>query len=272
MTGRSGMEIERDARVLATDGDLGRVTHVVVDRQTREVTEIVVDSGGQELLIPASAIASADGNTVRLRGTRSQLGAHRFDRDEFHGIDEERAEAESAQRAARGGAPLQAASEDEVVIGGVQQAPVQPMQPVQPARAAEEIAVPVAEERLHVAKQQAELGQILVRKRVVQEQVSVPVELMREEVHVQQRDVAERPAQAGDQLFQEGTIRVPVRGEEAIIQKEAVVTGEVVIDKERVVEQQQISDTVRKEQVEVEERTVSADTPARRRRTDGTTR
>ena len=117
-----------------------------------------------------------------------------------------------------------------------------------------EIHVPVAEERLGVAKQQVELGQVEIHKEVIQEQVSVPVELMREEVHVQQRDITDRPVAATDDLFQEGVIRVPVRGEEAVVTKEAVVTGEVVIDKERIVERQEVADTVRKERVEVDER------------------
>ena len=44
-----------------------------------------------------------------------------------------------------------------------------------------------------------------------------------------------RPLQAGDldNAFDEGTIRVPVRGEEVVAQKEAVVTGEVVINREQ---------------------------------------
>jgi uncharacterized protein (TIGR02271 family) len=116
-----------------------------------------------------------------------------------------------------------------------------------------EIRVPVAEERLNVEKRQAELGEVQLRKTVEQEQVSVPVELQREEVRVDQRDVADRPVQAGDQVFQEGTIRVPVRGEEAIVTKEAVVTGEVVIEKERTTEREQITDTIRRERVEVDE-------------------
>ena len=116
-----------------------------------------------------------------------------------------------------------------------------------------EIRVPVAEERLNVEKRQAELGEVQLRKTVEQEQVSVPVELQREEVHVERRDVGDRPVQAGDQVFQEGTIRVPVRGEEAVVSKEAVVTGEVVVEKERTTERQQIADTVRRERVEVDE-------------------
>ncbi len=118
-----------------------------------------------------------------------------------------------------------------------------------------EVRVPVHEERLDVDKRQAELGEVQVRKTVEQEQQTVPVELRREEVHVEQRDVADRPATETDTAtaFQEGTIRVPVRGEEAVVSKEAVVTGEVVIDKEQTTERQEVTDTVRRERVEVDE-------------------
>jgi uncharacterized protein (TIGR02271 family) len=113
--------------------------------------------------------------------------------------------------------------------------------------------VPVAEERLTVGKRAAELGEVQVRKTVTEEQQTVPVTLQREEVRVQERDVPDRPLQPGDDAFKEGTIRVPVRGEEAVVAKEAVVTGEVVIDKTRTTEQRQVSDTVRKQRVDVDE-------------------
>jgi len=79
--------------------------------------------------------------------------------------------------------------------------------------------------------------------------------VMREEVHVERVDVADRPIAAGDMpdAFKEGTIRVPVRGEEVVAQKQAFVTGEVVIERERTTETQTVSDTVRKERVEVDE-------------------
>jgi uncharacterized protein (TIGR02271 family) len=118
-----------------------------------------------------------------------------------------------------------------------------------------QVRVPVREERLEVEKRPVELGAVEVRKTVETEQQTVPVELEREEVHVEQRDVPNRPASEADLsgAFQEGTIRVPVRGEEAVARKEAVVTGEVVIDKERATETQRVTDTLRKERVEVDE-------------------
>jgi len=70
-----------------------------------------------------------------------------------------------------------------------------------------------------------------------------------------QRDVADRPATEADlaNAFEEGTLRVPVRGEEAVARKETVVTGEVVIDKTRTTETQRVTDTIRKERVDVDD-------------------
>ena len=117
---------------------------------------------------------------------------------------------------------------------------------------ADEARIPVAEERLNVEKRPAELGEVRAHKTVTEEEQTVPVELEREEVRVEQRNIDDRPATGGD-LFQEGTITVPVRGEEAVVQKEAVVTGEVVIGKERTTERQEVGGTVRRERVEADQ-------------------
>jgi uncharacterized protein (TIGR02271 family) len=116
--------------------------------------------------------------------------------------------------------------------------------------------VPVREEQLRVERRPADIGEVQVRKDVVTEQQTVPVELQREEVRVERHDVAERPLAEGELagVFEEGTIRIPVRGEEAVARKDVVVTGEVVIDKTRTSETQQVTGTVRKEQVQVDER------------------
>lgn len=118
-----------------------------------------------------------------------------------------------------------------------------------------EIRVPVREERLDVEKRQGEMGSVDIRKEVTAEQVNVPVDLRREEVNVHRENVSDRPVAAGDapDAFKEGTIRVPVRGEEAVAHKETFVTGEVVIDRDVETERQTITDTVRKEHVDVDE-------------------
>ena len=116
-----------------------------------------------------------------------------------------------------------------------------------------EARIPLAEERLDVEKREGQIGEVELRKTVEQEQVSVPVDLEREEVEVRQVDTDDRPVRAGEDVFEEGTLRVPVRGEEAVARKEAVVTGEVVVDKERTSEREAVGGTVRRERVAVDE-------------------
>jgi uncharacterized protein (TIGR02271 family) len=118
-----------------------------------------------------------------------------------------------------------------------------------------EVRVPVREEQLDVEKRQGQMGSVDIHKTVESEQVNVPVDLRHEEVTVNRVNVPDRPVSVGDapDAFKEGTIRVPVRGEEVMARKEAVVTGEVVVDRDVVTERETVSDTVRKEHVDVDE-------------------
>ncbi len=68
---------------------------------------------------------------------------------------------------------------------------------------ADEARPPVAEEQSHSGMRPAEPGDVRAHKRVVEEEQTVPVELEREAVRVEQREVADRPA-GGEELFQEG--------------------------------------------------------------------
>jgi len=116
-----------------------------------------------------------------------------------------------------------------------------------------EIRVPVVAEQLEVGKREVDLGEVEIRRRVVEEEQSVPVTLRREEVTVRQVDTPNRPLRPGEEVFEEGTVRVPVRGEEAVVAKEAVVTGEVVVEKEAKTEERTVSDTVRRTEVDFDE-------------------
>ena len=59
-------------------------------------------------------------------------------------------------------------------------------------------------------------------------------ETAREHVTVEEREVPERPiADSVDVPFQPATIRIPVRGEELVVERRTVVAREVVVTKER---------------------------------------
>jgi len=116
-----------------------------------------------------------------------------------------------------------------------------------------EVRIPLAEERLAVGIRAVELGDVEVRKTVEAEPVSVPIELRRDQVEVRLVDVEERPAMIGEGMdaFREETIRVPIRGEEVIVSKEAVVTGEVAVSRTQIGEHHTITDVLRQEVVNV---------------------
>ncbi len=112
--------------------------------------------------------------------------------------------------------------------------------------------LPVVEETLKVGKRDIEQGGVRVHTRVTETPVNESVSLHEERVDVERRPV-DRPVSDADQAFREGTIEVTARSEEAVVSKQARVVEEVVVSKESSERTQQISDTVRRTDVEVEQ-------------------
>ena len=121
-------------------------------------------------------------------------------------------------------------------------------------KAGETIDVALREEQLKVGKRTVEAGAVRLRKIIRTEVVNQPVELKHEEIVVERVPASEiRAGGAGDIAAFEGKdIPVPLRKEEAVVAKEAVVTGAVRVRKTEDVETQTVSDTVRKEDVQVD--------------------
>ena len=118
-------------------------------------------------------------------------------------------------------------------------------------KAAEEIQIVLHEEQLRVGKREVSGGDVQIRKTVRTEQVNAPVELHRDDVTIERVTAGDvRDVNTAD-AFKEGTIEVNLTREEAVVSKEAHVTGAVRVKKTVVSETQTVSDTVRKEDVEV---------------------
>jgi uncharacterized protein (TIGR02271 family) len=112
--------------------------------------------------------------------------------------------------------------------------------------------VPVREEELSATRRPVERGAVRVEKDVVAEEQALEVPVTEERVTVE-RHAVDRDATADDAAFDEGAIEVPVRGEEVDVQKRARVTEEVEIGKEAVGRTERVSDTVRREEVRVDD-------------------
>jgi uncharacterized protein (TIGR02271 family) len=122
------------------------------------------------------------------------------------------------------------------------------------AEGTEEARIPLHEEEVRVGKREVEVGGIRLRKIVRTETVSQPVELEREEVVIE-RVPASEASKAGEAVgrsFAEEEVFIPLRREEAVIEKKDRIREEVRAHKAREIERQQVSETVRKEDVKVE--------------------
>ena len=115
------------------------------------------------------------------------------------------------------------------------------------------IRVPRYEEELRAGTQTVEAGEVEIRKDVVQEQRTIEVPVTREDVEVR-RVAVNREATADDTAFTDSgdTLRVPIREEQVVVSKEPRVVEELEIRKVAHQETQQVSDTVRREEVDVE--------------------
>lgn len=114
-----------------------------------------------------------------------------------------------------------------------------------------DVAVPVREEELIAGTRQNEAGRVRLHKDVVEEQQTINVPVTHEEVTVERFPVQGNAADLGQDAFQARDIDVPVMGEEVITEKRGRVAEEVHLHKQAVTEQQQVTDTVRKERVNV---------------------
>lgn len=115
----------------------------------------------------------------------------------------------------------------------------------------EETRIPLHEEEVKIGKRRVEAGGIRLRKIVRTETVNQPVELEREEIVVERVPASEGRATTGE-AFAEQDVFIPLRREEPVVQKESHVREEVRAHKQTEVERQQVSETVHKEDVEVE--------------------
>ncbi|HYH80587.1 MAG TPA: PRC and DUF2382 domain-containing protein [Longimicrobium sp.] len=111
----------------------------------------------------------------------------------------------------------------------------------------------LSEEELELRKQRVSAGSVEVDKRVETQHVREAVPVMREEVSVERRPLAE-PTTNPDARFEGGEIRVPLMEEEVVVEKRAVAKEELVISKGQVQETQTVEADLRRERAEIHER------------------
>ncbi len=111
-----------------------------------------------------------------------------------------------------------------------------------------------SEEELAVGKRSRETGRARLRKHVVTENVTQTVPVQREEVRIEREPITD--ANAGDATdgpeISEEEHEVVLHEEEVVTEKRTVPKERVSLDKDTVTEEKQVSEEVRKEQIEVD--------------------
>ncbi len=116
----------------------------------------------------------------------------------------------------------------------------------------ENMRMPIVEEQLKAGVRETDAGRARIIKDVRQEQQTIDVPVTHEEVYVSERTV-NRPATAADLTMRERAIEIPLKEQEVVTQKQAIVTGEVNVRKETMTDTERVTDTVRREDVRIED-------------------
>jgi uncharacterized protein (TIGR02271 family) len=112
--------------------------------------------------------------------------------------------------------------------------------------------IPVIEEELKVGKREVSQGRVRVRSYVIETPVAERVNLREERVSVERRPT-DRPITAADDAFGERTIEAEETHEEPVVGKTARVKEEVVLKKDVRDKTENVTDTVRRTDVKVED-------------------
>lgn len=110
------------------------------------------------------------------------------------------------------------------------------------------------EERLEVDKEEVQTGEVNVRKETVHETKSVDVPVEKEEVIIERKPVVGEDSKLTDAEINEETesFSIPVKEEKVEVTKKPVVTEEVDIRKETHKDVKEVTEDVKREELDVD--------------------
>lgn len=106
-------------------------------------------------------------------------------------------------------------------------------------------------ERLDVGTKEVQTGEVTVDKTVTEEMKTIEVPVKHEEITVERHPVADGESVEGSLDMKDEEITIPVKEEQIEVTKRPVVTEEVTIGKDTTEEVKQVSEQVRKEDLDI---------------------
>jgi uncharacterized protein (TIGR02271 family) len=241
----------RDQDLHGSDGEkLGRIEEIYLDAETREPEWALVTTGlfgTKRSFVPLSdASATGDGVTVPF-DKATVKDAPTVDADGQLSQDEEARlyshyGMEYSENQSGSGLPDSGPS-DTGTTGHDTSGPTT------------DDAMTRSEEELTVGKTQREAGRVRLQKYVVEEEVTQTVPVRREEVRIEREPITD--ANVGDATdgpaISSEEHEVVLHEEQPVAEKRVVPKERVRLDKDVATEERQVSDTVRKEQIDVDD-------------------
>ncbi len=228
--------------VIDSSGDkLGKIDDIYLDQETDKPEWALVSVGGSASLVPlAGAVAEGDQirvafDTAKVKGAPDVLA------------DDELSQEEEKQLYAYYGLPYGEGESDTGLPEGGQVGH-------DTSGPSTDSAMTRSEEELRVGKVKREAGRARLRKYITTEQVQTTVPVQREEVRVEREPITEQNVGAATDgpALSEEEHEVVLESEEVVVDKDVVAKERIRLDKDIVTEERQVSEEVRKEQVEIE--------------------
>ena len=113
--------------------------------------------------------------------------------------------------------------------------------------------IQVHEEELQAQKTARSAGDVTITKDVVEETKTIEVPVMREEVRVERRAASDTTPSDHADAFDGDTITIPVMEEQVEVSKVARAVEEIEVSKVQTQDTETVSDTVRKERVDIDD-------------------
>ena len=250
MTDTRGMGLEQleGRAVVGVDGDkIGTVADVYFDKDTRVPEWTLVTTGlfGTKGSFVPITNAALSGDALQVPFTKDQVkDAPRIDDD---GELSQEEEATLSQH--YGMSYSEAPSDTGLPQGGGTPAPTGPGR----GRDTDD-AMTRSEEELRVGKIRRPSGLVRLRKHITTERVDTTVPVEREEARIEREPItdANRDAALRGPDLTESEHEVVLTEEEVTAEKQVVPKERVRVDKDVVTEERQVSEDVRKEQIDVE--------------------
>ena len=249
----------QSGHVVGSDGEkIGRVGQVYVDDASGRLSWVTVKTGlfgTRESFVPMDNATVSD-DTVTVPYDKAMIkDAPHAEPGEPLSVEEEDELYRYYNVGTTTARTTNTTTEETAPLAAAATAPASAPKATSPKAAAKSTAntdgyLTLSEEQLRVGTQRVEAGRARMRKFVVTEQQTVTVPVSHDEVRI-----VREPLQPGESIdgatIGEDVIEVALMQDKVLVDKQVVGVEKVKLATQTVVEQQQVTDAVRKEQLEV---------------------